>query len=134
MFNKGKTDIQVRFDKGEGVQQYAPGEMLAGKVIIRVEEALQCNSVDIQIGWRTEGKGDTDRERIWIDTVPVDEIMPGIGFSHDFSCELPEMPHSYNGELIQITWGVSVKIDVEHRMDVLGVMDISHTQGFIVRH
>jgi hypothetical protein len=65
----------------------------------------------VRVAWRTEGKGDTDREEIHREelVVPVEEI-PAQGIHLGFEAHLPATPLSYDGRIVKIRWAVEVRV------------------------
>jgi hypothetical protein len=66
--------------------------------------------------WRTEGRGERDREHI--DELDVYQGVLRPGPSHfSFHFNLPDAPWSYAGHYIQIVWGIEVVLDVRWARD-----------------
>lgn len=115
---RGGADIQIRFKRGGDVLQYQPGDMLEADIEVRSENTITCRDIVVAVGWHTEGKGDRNSGRSYVDPLGVTEIVPGIPITHQFSCRLPNTPYSYEGELIRIVWALTVKVDIAMMPDM----------------
>ncbi len=109
-----RIDIRLDGDYGlvQGAPAFEPGSTLRLDVTVTAMEALQCKGIDIAIGWRTEGRGDTDRDTIFSTRETPDTLQPGLPNRYRHSVSLPQTPISYAGNLISIVWMVSVKVDL----------------------
>lgn len=88
------------------------GERVQGQVIWTPERAKQPRGIKIMLGWRTEGRGSTDRRVVSEVTMPVGQMSVGLPVQLPFDLMLPpEGPVSYNGNLLRIIWEVRVEID-----------------------
>jgi hypothetical protein len=102
----------------DGLHIYPPGAVVSGAFEIRPYERIPCRGVELQLRWRTEGKGDEDGAIINTKTFRRDELLPDRTFGDQFAFKLPFTPHSYAGQLINIVWMVSVKIDKPLARDI----------------
>lgn len=130
-----RARIVVRFQGQEGVPvpRYAPGQTLLGVVHVDVARPMNVRGVDIELKWETQGKGDRDTATVDRDRVAVSTITPENPLQHPFAFDAPLLPWTYAGELIQVVWALSVKIDVDAALDVFNLMNISHEEPFILR-
>ncbi len=124
---KGSANMTVGFDKGTGVQEYHPGETLEAFIQVRPDIQINCRDVEIRVGWHTEGTGDRNSHTHFVDMAGVTSLSPDSVLEHEISCQLPDSPWSYQGELIQIVWAVYVKIDIAM------MPDMNHQQPFVLR-
>ena len=91
--------------------KYYPGEVLVGEYKIDVEPGDEIKAVECSVIWMTTGKGDEDVgvhffERRPKSTLGVDQLKK----PHRISTVLPQSPMSYEGELIQITWSIRLRV------------------------
>lgn len=78
------------------------GDTIAGSCQWLPSPDGEKKTARLAIGWRTEGRGDVDRQTIY-----EAELQPQIPTR--FSCRIPtDMPLSYDGELLRILWEVAV--------------------------
>lgn len=139
MFNRedrsAKAGVRVQFSgvEGHGIPIFRPNEDIIGVVEVLPDKVIECRGVEIQLKWRTEGKGDTDQQVIDFDSVHVTQITPDEPLIYPFQFKAPDMPWSYEGELIRIVWAVEVKIDVEAKLDIFNLMNIQHKAEFSLR-
>ncbi|AFY74996.1 hypothetical protein Syn7502_03098 [Synechococcus sp. PCC 7502] len=86
------------------------GQVVTGNFIWQGSTARKSISVDIAIGWCTQGKGYQDQDTVChqvFNEVEPDVIMP-------FAIALPlNAPPSYSGKLIKIMWKVTTTIYIQ---------------------
>ncbi len=113
--------IAIRLDPGpwpDGQwQNYRPtGGEVSGHVKISSDEDLSCRSIHLQVGWRTEGRGDTDSETILENVLHTGDFAAGEK-EYNFRATIPAGPISYDGHHIKIVWFVSARIDIAWKRD-----------------
>jgi hypothetical protein len=83
---------------------FAPGETVQGSCQWMPSGDEGGKKAKLWVGWRTEGRGDVDREALY-------ERDLEAGATERFSCQLPDTaPLSYDGQLIRIIWEVAVDL------------------------
>lgn len=116
-----KVDIDVRFDGENGGGQtprFQVNGQISGLVSIYPNENLRCRKLQIQLLWRTEGRGTRYQKVLSDETVFEGELRRGMPKSYNFSMSLPNEPWSYSGRYVSVAWGIMVKIDVPMGRDV----------------
>ena len=109
--------ISIRL-KGVGqTQVFHPGDSLSGVLEIQPNDVIQCRSVQLTIGWHTEGKGDRNGVTMLQQDYPIKEIRPENPIVEHFDFVLPSEPWSFAGHLIRIVWEVHAKIDIAFGRD-----------------
>ena len=102
---------------GEIAQRFTPAALVQGSVQITPEQDLNCRHVFARLQWRTEGRGDEDKE-IAAEQDLFQGVLPGgVPRHHSFHLRLPDQPWSYAGQLVRIVWEVEVSIDVAFARD-----------------
>ena len=102
---------------GEIAQRFTPGAIVQGSVQITPEQDLNCRHVFARLQWRTEGRGDEDKE-IAAEQDLFQGVLPGgLPRHHSFHLRLPDQPWSYAGQLVRIVWEVEVSIDLAFARD-----------------
>jgi len=106
--------------------RYPPGAIIKGKVALLPLPGDEELGVELAILWETVGKGDTDLGVIY-HRVLVDKNTPRSAATaeHAFEAQLPALPLSYGGRLIQIIWRVRVR-----RAGRIGSNDGVYDQAF----
>src|SRR5688572_9319606 len=108
MDEKPKRDelypIRIRLKGGDGTYHFHPGEALSGSIEIHPVTKIACRSIDIRVGWYSEGKGSCNDGTIMNRHYPVSEITPDTPFYEQFDVELPRNPWSHVGHYINIVW------------------------------
>lgn len=85
---------------------FRPGDVVDGMVTWSAGEDGRVDAVEVRLLWHTRGKGDTD-VRI-VQTVQFDK--PAAQDAQLFSFTLPAGPHSFEGTLISLIWGVEAVV------------------------
>lgn len=90
--------INLNLDK-ESVEV---GSQLAGSCTWNPDRQDKKSSLDLTIGWRTEGRGDVDKKIIYETQLKPSDLLR-------FTCNIPVSgPISYHGSLLTIIWEVVV--------------------------
>lgn len=87
----------------EGARHHA-GERLVGAVVLAPDERDGLERVEVSVGWRTHGKGNSDAGRpivVRLDERSLDEAGEA---RLPFAVELPSGPVSYAGEVVSVEW------------------------------
>jgi hypothetical protein len=93
------------------------GDTVSGTCQWSPSDDEKRKTAKLTIGWRTEGRGDVNRESIYEIEILPNELT-------NFSCEIPLNVHpSYDGELLRIIW--EVRVDVISK----GLIDLLFTKG-----
>jgi hypothetical protein len=104
------SGVQIAIELQSDRRAYAPGEEIRGVVRLGTSGPHKCRAVYLEVGWKTSGRGDTDQGGN-----PRVELLPGPSINGpleiQFSSVLPLAPHSYTGQLVKITWAVTVRVD-----------------------
>jgi hypothetical protein len=122
MFRSREFDIDCHFELKGGdrrgpVTIYAPGDRVSGSVRLAPQADIPCRSVTLQLEWHTEGKGDRDQQIIHEKTLHQGNLRMGSLVGDNFVFQLPEGPVSYAGQLINIIWTITIKVDVPRAKD-----------------
>lgn len=97
------------------------GSELTGSYIWTPDTQKKEKPLKLTIGYRTEGRGDVDKEALYETEVKVSERTY-------FRCKIPMVgPVSYDGQLLRIIWEIAVT-----RSKWFGRDDIVKTQVFHV--
>lgn len=103
-------------DDPQWIDYRLAGDVVSGRAVVRLDEAVNCRGVFVTVGWKTEGKGDADSLNVLHTTVARGNLPPG-EHVYPFSTQLPEGPMSYSGHHIQIIWEATVRLDLAWRRD-----------------
>ena len=119
----GRINFAVRFQGQEGVDipAYKPYSEVIGVLNIDVRDTMRVKSIDIELMWETEGKGDRNRGVVDRDTIFLEELSPEDPVKHPFQFNLPDTPWSYQCELIRIVWKLKITVDVDSGISVFGL-------------
>lgn len=86
------------------------GGTVRGRVVVHSMDSIKARGVDLEVGWRTSGRGDTDEKLVHTERIHEQSVPPG-GLDIPFSADLPPVPCTYHGELIKIHWFARARID-----------------------
>lgn len=115
---RGASPIRILFLNDDGTMRYAPGAKIEGRVEIHPDQTINCRQILVTCSWWTEGKGNRDEGIVRQETLTVSSIEAHEFLKHEFAYQLPRQPWSYAGHLINIIWGVRVKIDIPMGRDI----------------
>jgi hypothetical protein len=125
-----QAKIMFKLDGGEtvqGMRVYRPGDVASGTFALEPQTDIRCRSIQVRLGWHTEGKGDRDAVVVAHTDIEAKEVLrQGTLLQGDFSFQLPPWPWSYGGHLVNIIWEVWLQVDVPMGRDVI------HTAQFIL--
>ncbi len=120
--------IMVRFKGAGQTRVFRPHDTVKGLVEINPISNINCRSVEVKIGWHTEGRGTRNEGYAYVDRRDdITQLEVGTPIIIDFDYNLPVEPWSYSGTLISIVWSVDVKIDIP-----MG-RDINHSESFVLQ-
>jgi len=117
-----KLNMKIELDPGpwnepEFADYRICGEPVSGNVIVNSEEYVNCRGLILSLGWRTEGRGNTDTKTVWEEKLHAGPIEMG-QTRFPFSAPLPASgPMSYAGRYINIVWFLKARIDLAWRKD-----------------
>ncbi|MGD8848469.1 MAG: arrestin family protein [Anaerolineales bacterium] len=111
------TDVKIEItlegsEFGRVAKHYAPGDVVQGSVQITPDKDLNCRHIYARLQWRTEGRGDEDKQVVAEQDLFQGELRGSMPRHHSFLLRLPDQPWSYAGQLVRIVWEVEVTIDI----------------------
>lgn len=115
-----KADITINLSGGTAAYEsirFLPGGALSGEVIVYPNEDIDCNGLDVILGWQTRGRGTRYNKVVEERRVFQGQLNQGLPRTFSFSFTLPDEPWSYEGHYVSIDWLVQVKIDIPMAKD-----------------
>ena len=102
--------MSVKIELAGGRSGFRPDEVLEGEVVLTGPAAPA--DVEIQLSWRTEGKGTRD-------TKIVERLQLGhcTGERTPFKLKLPDSPYSFSGKLVSLVWSIEASTNRSARSD-----------------
>lgn len=89
------------------------GETLSGRMTWTASSQKQPKEIKISMGWRTEGRGEVDRQTVEEIRLGEDRFSANGAVYSDFNFPIPRSgPVSYDGSLIRIIWEVRIVVDM----------------------
>ena len=96
---------------GQPVPGFAPGDFLICEYTIDVPAALNVHSFEASVVWFTTGKGDSDIGVHFFERRLTRSLPDGyLKQVQRLSTVLPLTPLSYTGRIVQIKWGVRIRL------------------------
>ncbi|WP_432560210.1 hypothetical protein [Granulicoccus sp. GXG6511] len=110
--------ISVEFETRE---PFVVGQEISGVVTWDPRDVTRGRGFEITVGWRTEGRGDTDRGTISSVRTPFSDGQPTAVTKFPFRFVLPpDGPVTYHGRLLRVIWSVNARVDVGWAIDPRG--------------
>jgi hypothetical protein len=86
----------------DGGTWFKPGEIIEGRASWYIAEEIE--TIEVRLFWYTSGKGTQDVGIVR--TLRTDS--PETSGSRDFSIRVPDMPYSFSGRLITLSWAIEL--------------------------
>jgi hypothetical protein len=90
----------LRIQTTDGGTSFRPGQDIAGTIWWSLAEPPDL--IELSLFWTTRGKGSVDSqviESLRLDGPPADGQRP-------FRFRLPDLPYSFSGKLVSLTWAL----------------------------
>lgn len=125
-----KCDLRVELQNNGPIRA---GDTIHGVLHADVDSPVRCDGLTVSLGWRTHGRGNTDRG-----TVDSAQLFAGqwaVGqHRYPFSFSLPYGPLTYRGELVNIDWQVKARADIPWAFDPKAEADFVVERGSTPQH
>ena len=109
-----KCELTVELSNASKEFQF--GELIRGRVHVRVDRECQCDKLTLDLFWRTHGMGNKDTGSQLTKTLFQGEWSPG-DFYYDFEFQVPDGPRTYIGDAINIDWYLVARADIPWAID-----------------
>ena len=111
-----RREIRVH---GQTLPNFAPGAFLTCEYTIDVPAALKVHSFEASVVWFTTGKGDTDIGVHFFERRLTRSLPDGyLKQAQRLSTVLPKTPLSYDGKIVQVSWGVRIRLFLDDNSQV----------------
>lgn len=88
------------------------GRDLKGQFLWQTNRSDLPNDITVSMVWRTEGRGEEDRQVVDSFTLEAQDLQTLQGRWLPFTFTVPHPgPITYNGALLRIIWEIQVKVD-----------------------
>jgi hypothetical protein len=110
--------LRIVFDKNDCI--FHTDEPISGKVVVEAAGEISCREIRLAYGWRTHGKGNTDKgDQANLSLINQDlKIHPGETREFSFRFDAPSYPLSYHGYYFNIDWYLKATLDILHAPDL----------------
>ena len=106
--------IDVRIDN-DGV---TPGDEITGEVHWTAEKDCTPKKITVSLGWRTEGRGDADRDVVASADQDGGPVFAGDVTKIPFRVRVPaDACPGFAGTLVRLVWFVGVRVDLPWAID-----------------
>jgi hypothetical protein len=96
--------LRIEFDEGDRDLVIA-GQPLRGRLLIDSPSPLPISGVELTLGWRTSGRGDSDHREVQSLRLLGDGTLEG-SRACPFTLDVPAAPLSHPGRLVRIGWWI----------------------------
>lgn len=96
-------EVSIHVDRPD--RTFSPGDSIRGHVRI---EGPSRGELVLELGWRTSGRGNVDRDRALRLTL-IDTGLPGTTRALPFEVTAPDGPPTFQGHFVRLDWVISVR-------------------------
>ncbi len=90
---------------------FAPGELLAGRFLVRNWSELGRPRAELSVVWYTAGQGEEDLSVHYLRALPGrDRVDADLERPTPFETTLPAAPLSYDGLILKVCWAVRLRL------------------------
>lgn len=122
-----KCNIFIKPDSP--TDRYVSGDVIRGVVTVMPNATCKCNELNIELGWRTHGRGNRSGES------PVGRVLfrgewnARLEVSYPFELTVPDGPHSYHGHYLNVDWFLRARADIPWAIDPKCEQDLLLERG-----
>ena len=107
-------------------REFVIGGQVAGTVVWTPENDCTPRKITVGVGWRTEGRGDVDRELVLSADEEGQFATAGQSVSIPFRGQIPaDAVPSFTGHLLRVLWFVSIRVDLPWAFDETTEVEIA---------
>lgn len=110
-----KCELSIQLDEPD--RTYEHGELVTGRLIVEVFDAVRCDGLSIQHRWKTHGRGNTDQGIADSEVVFVGEWEEPGTYEYEFEFTQPNGPQTYHGYHLNVDWYVYATVDIPWALD-----------------
>ncbi len=112
---RNRCTLNIVFDRPD--KRYHPGDQVTGHVEVEVNRDCACRGLNITVGWRTHGRGNSTRGSEQSGVLFTGEWTAGEIHRYPFMVTLPNGPYTYRGHLLNIDWFAQARADIPWSLD-----------------
>lgn len=116
-----KCDFWIEFERAN--RTYLAGEIVRGKLTIEVNQDVECRDLKLTGLWRTHGRGNQAKGEYYNTSLYQGQLKQGERRQFDFEFQIPRLPITYHGTLINVDHYVSARVDIPWAFDAKGEAD-----------
>jgi hypothetical protein len=118
-----KCDFAFALEKPDA--RFRPGEVVRGRLDVRVLDDCTCTALTLALDWRTHGKGNVAKGGRPPEVLAQAETWKaGEQRSYPFALAMPSVPVSYHGHLVNLDWFLLARADVPWAIDPKGEAEV----------
>ncbi len=110
-----KCDITIDFYRPD--REFRTGQTVQGWVRVRVNKELKCRALNMNVYWKTHGRGNTSRQNYHQLMLFSGQWQVGETYEYPFEFSPPLSPQTYHGHYLNIDHFVSVRADIPWAID-----------------
>lgn len=96
--------LGIELDEGD-LDLVIAGQPLRGRLLIDAPESLPISGVELALGWRTSGRGDSDHREVQSVRLLEKGVLERSRVC-PFTINVPAAPLSHSGRLVRIGWWI----------------------------
>lgn len=110
-----KLDLSIEFANPQ--RTYAPGEVVAGEVIVSANKDVDCRELVLSHRWETHGKGNKHKDMETTHWLYRGPWTAGDVYRYPFQFTAPDGPPTYHGHHLNIDHYVRARADIPWSID-----------------
>ena len=110
-----KCELTISLDDSDRV--YREGEAIKGVVHVRVDKDVTCNGLDVELAWRTHGRGNVDSGSAPSQMLFSGQWRAGEKLEYPFELQAVGWPPTYFGHYINVEHSVDVRANIPWAFD-----------------
>lgn len=97
---------------------YAVGGEVTGELILKSPDGQRATNVAVELEWETSGRGTRDHKIVHKEILHEGDIPALADMQLPFKLLVPgEGPITYHGQLINVNWKITARIDIKWAID-----------------
>lgn len=117
MYPPAVERVRLRIVLDEPDRTWVPGEEIAGRVEVEVDEDVTCSGVRVRLRWLTAGDSNAATGETGAENVGSGPWKGGDRFSFPFRLKVPDGPASYVGKRFSVVWTVHAEAKLAWAFD-----------------
>ncbi len=122
-----KCDLTIELDQSTDV--FHPGDEISGHVVVRTDQDVRCDGLDVELNWRTHGRGSVASGDAQTIRLFEGEWADLTNLRYSFQFTVPGGPVTYHGHYLNVAWTVRAHADIPWKFDPKAEVEFALTSG-----